>query len=597
MTQQQVTFNVSQAKNGNPTVSARIDGQPGFFLHSTVNPAKEAKEWLARVELTPYSAYFVLGFGLGYHVQALLEKLPEGSHIYVLEYSEKDSLLTTAAKVVANSAWMRDLRISYWAIGTVRNLAAALALDMGKRCLNKVTLCRYYPAMAVFGELYQQVEKELVLKVEELFCLNFNNKISLGNRRIHNAWLNVPYICNSPGITEFANRFAGMPAIVVSAGPSLNKNIDVLKKCMDRAVVIASGSTMGALFAQGITPSFLAVGDSDPLMYEVLAEVFDSGTVLLTPYEVQHKVVSEYPGKRLFAVNEVTMTINSIKQLLPDTDVLPQNISVATMALNFALYCGANPIIFVGQDLSFLPDPTAAQHANGVKAGEYSKEEWQKTFVPGYYGGEVPTVIQMGDVIQYLEGMVKSRPDISFINATEGGARISGTVQLKLSEVYDQFLIKDISINSLIDEVYSQFEAPNNTELLKVLLDIREEITRARVGTDEFASVVAKEIEATLEWPQPVCDRLQAQFVSFFEKLSQESIYQYVKPGIEPFQELVEYRIREGMSFQQKVDAYFDLINSLLVVLERLDTAVQEGVVRMEKMQSDIIAKNGRQEQ
>lgn len=68
--------------------------------------------------------------------------------------------------------------------------------------------------------------------------------------------------------------------------------------------------------------------------------------------------------------------------------------------------------------MSFSIDQSAAQHAIGVQAGDYSKDDWQKTFVLGYDGGAVPTVLQMRDVIAYLESIIKRTPGTTFINAS-----------------------------------------------------------------------------------------------------------------------------------------------------------------------------------
>lgn len=108
----------------------------------------------------------------------------------------------------------------------------------------------------------------------------------------------------------------------MATGPSLNKNIEVLKKCMDRAVVIAAGSAMGVLYAQGITPSFLAVSEARAVYDDDLVGVLDPRTILLSLYDIHHKVVSEYPGKRLFAIDQTTMSLDSVKHLLPNTDIL-----------------------------------------------------------------------------------------------------------------------------------------------------------------------------------------------------------------------------------------------------------------------------------
>lgn len=585
MSTQVVDFKIYRTKSGMPTVSACIDGRPEFFLHSTVDPVQEARDWLARIELTDHTAYLILGFGLGYHVQALLEKLPPGSHIYVIEYSAQFSLINTVKDSFPDSSWIDDARLGFSVSDELRELGAALADDMSKRYINNLTLCRYYPSMFLVPEFYRRVETELVAKAGELFCLNFNNRISLGMARIENSWLNVPCILRSPGIKALAGRFAGIPAIIVAAGPSLNKNIEILKKCTDRAVVIAAGSAMGALYTQEITPCFLAAVDAELPMYEALEGVVNPDTILLASYDVYHKVVSEYPGKKMFIFDQKMITLQGIKYLLPETDLLQQNISVATTALNFALYCGANPIIFVGQDLAYSAD---AHHAKGVKAGGYSGAEYQSTLVPGYDGGEVPTVLQLRDVIQYYESITKLNPSVLFINATEGGARIPGTRQLKLSEVHEQFLQKIISVDSIIDEAYSRFIVPNYTEILKAILDIRQEIIRMQEVTDTFTAEVLKKIDETLEWHQEECDRLQTRFEDFFNKLPQYTIYKDIEPIIAPLQEIVEYHLREGIPFQKKIEAYFELTKNLRVALEKLNSLVEKSIERMGKIRSEV---------
>lgn len=561
-----VTCKTFITKTGIPTVSVRIDDQPEFFLHSTIDPVQEGRDWLARVELTEHTAYVILGFGLGYHIKELLEKLPLGSHIYVID-PVGFNLLKTVRSSLPDSSWMDDSRLGVSAEDEIRGLGAALAEDMSRRYINKVTICRYYPSMHLAPEFYRLIETELVAKVGELFCGNFNNRISLGIKRIENSWLNVPYISSSPGIKALAARFAGIPVIIVAAGPSLDKNIEILKKCTDRAVVIAAGSTMGALHDQGITPCFLAAVDTEVAMYENLKGFFDPETILLSSYDVHHKLVSEYPGKKMFILDQ--NTLKGIRYMLPETDLIAQNISVATMAFNFALYCGADPIIFVGQDLSFAAD---SQHAKGVKAGDYSKNELQTIFVPGYEGGEVPTVFELRDVIEYYESIIKLNQGVSFINATEGGARIPGTRQLKLSEVYEQFLQKTISVDSIIGEAYSGFINPSFTELLNEMLDIRVSITRMHEEIDKFMTGILREVES---------DHLQTMFEDFFEKLPQCTIYKDIEPILAPLRELVIYNLREGISFERKIEVYLELINNLRVALEKLNSVVETTVERM----------------
>jgi len=221
---------------------------------------------------------------------------------------------------------------------------------------------------------------------------------------------------------------------------------------LPHAVVIASGSTMLALHKHGIKPHFLVVTDANDIMTDLLDGFCNEQTVLVTSVEAHHKVAAMYPGRVCF-----TYTIDDDRNIfadyLPKTARLRQTSSVATVAVDFAQYCGAEKIIMVGQDLAFAGDK---YYADGISGGY---EDHDVIEVPGYYGGMVPTMYSFKVAIEYLETYAKATSNTRFINATEGGAKIAGMEQLPLDEVKNIFLGKKLPIEDKINGIFKEFSA------------------------------------------------------------------------------------------------------------------------------------------
>jgi hypothetical protein len=115
--------------------------------------------------------------------------------------------------------------------------------------------------------------------------------------------------------------------------------------------------------------------------------------------------------------------------------------STAHSLTNLALYMGCNPIIFIGQDLAFTDEKVYDSLAESdIKAPTYKTENG--FYVEDVYGNKVRTGIDLDLFRKSLETIIEKNPNTVFINATEGGANIKGTVVKKLSEV----------INNLYDE-------------------------------------------------------------------------------------------------------------------------------------------------
>ncbi|MDO2408437.1 motility associated factor glycosyltransferase family protein [Campylobacter magnus] len=239
-------------------------------------------------------------------------------------------------------------------------------------------------------------------------------------------------------------------AIIVSTGPSLDKQLELLKKAKDHATIISVDASYSILKKHGIKPDFVTTMERA----ELTAEFFNSP-------------VSAFDDEIIFCATTLTHP-NTVKYLkgrnasyifrtLPyeigfddkDFGYLCDGPSAAHFAFDLAAYLEHEKIIFIGQDLAY--GKNRSTHATGHTATSASqKDKLQETeYAPAYGGdGEVETMMVWNYFRQFFEAMVSKiksvDENIQIYNCTEGGARIAGTIEAPFKEILEKEVLTEI---------------------------------------------------------------------------------------------------------------------------------------------------------
>lgn len=152
---------------------------------------------------------------------------------------------------------------------------------------------------------------------------------------------------------------------------------------------------------------------------------------LLFNEETSEKIVSKYKGDRIFF--NTREFFNADSEILGiNTEKLFQGGSVAHACTSFAKLLGCNPIAFVGQDLAYT---------DGKLHSENSKADYESNLVPdsdiyvkGVVEEKVLTNYDLNIFRERLEIMIKLYSEVTFVNCTEGGAHIEGTIVKNLKD-------------------------------------------------------------------------------------------------------------------------------------------------------------------
>ncbi|RTJ42812.1 motility accessory factor [Campylobacter jejuni] len=243
-------------------------------------------------------------------------------------------------------------------------------------------------------------------------------------------------------LNERKNKFEN--AIVVSAGPSLAKQLSLLKAYQKKAVIFCADGALSMLEKEGIVPDYVTNLDFTDLAMKFFQNKENLKQSIIALECATHPNVA----RSLKAENCMIVLRNKAlyqRFNLNDFGYIDTGTHVSHFSYTLALALGFKNIIMIGQDLAF--DEEGNSHSKGFDFGEkFSGEEnIDKLKVPAYAGkGEVLTHITWNDYRIKLEYLFAcNSKEAKFYNATEGGARINFTEELSFKECCEKLLTKE----------------------------------------------------------------------------------------------------------------------------------------------------------
>ncbi|EAJ3773055.1 motility associated factor glycosyltransferase family protein [Campylobacter coli] len=242
-------------------------------------------------------------------------------------------------------------------------------------------------------------------------------------------------------LNERKNKFEN--AIVVSAGPSLTKQLPLLKAYQDKAVIFCADGALSMLEKEGIIPDYVTNLDFTDLAMKFFQNKENKTSLNVLSCATHPNVVHSLKAENCVIILRNKALYQRFN--LNDFGYIDTGTHVSHFSYTLALALGFKNIIMIGQDLAF--DEEGNSHSKGFDFGEkFSGEEnIDKLKVPAYGGkGEVLTHITWNDYRIKLEYLFAcNEQKAKFYNATEGGARINFTEELSFKECCEKLLTKE----------------------------------------------------------------------------------------------------------------------------------------------------------
>lgn len=432
------------AQNGSLNLTVTNKEGKEVSLHKKSDPESEADDFLANVPTNHTGFVAMLGMGLGYAPLGILEKRPLLQHLAVFEL--EPGIFLQALKHIDLSTLLSNRKLI---LGIGNEISVSEVLSPASRTLQLEgsNVFHHLPSFDFNPSGYQALKEQVFAHLNSLNVGGTTTRI-LGREFFNNRFKHITTIHHHLLLEQLRNEFADVPAILVAGGPSLDKNIHLLKQARDKAVILAVDTVLPALLDNGVFPHFITSIDPNNLTYEKFADVIPEvkNASLICSSWVNPKTPQNFPAQQIFWTFTVKPMEAWLNSLIGGKIFTGGASTVAHLNLIATDILGCDPIIFVGQDLAYPPQ--TASHAKGtVLQGSAPTDTLQPDntegqLVKGIDGTTLRTNRSFLSMKKFFESAI-AQSNKKYINATEGGAHIEGTTPLSLQETLDTYCIKE----------------------------------------------------------------------------------------------------------------------------------------------------------
>ena len=475
-----------------------------LYLHDRENPENDIKPFLSLVSPGSTGVAVLFGMGLGYAALSLLEERPT---LHFLAIFEHDSgIFSQALKNVDLSELLSSPKVLL-SVGAEPDLGI---LDTATRALSleNIYTLRHLPSYTAQPH-YHSLEAKVFEHISE-FNVEGGTNIHFGKVFLNNRFSHLSAIHHQHLIDSLENAFENIPAILVAGGPSLDKNIHLLKKTKGKAVILGVDSVLPALSKATILPDFLTSVDPQELTYEKLANtpLNELSIPLICMSWVSPKVPKTFPASSVFWTFSAKPFEQWINSLLGGSILTGGAGTVAHLNMLAAIIMGCSPIILIGQDLSFTPNRSShtsnAFLTHDNKAHLHLEASDHLFTAPAWGGGQIQTTRDFFGMKRFFERMITDNPRV-YINATEGGVHIEGAEDIPLQAAIAEYCQTPLDIPDVIKERCARSK-PNIEKLLGEfeqvkkttgsLLELIAKTDRTTVAAKRELAVLAKKRRA-----------------------------------------------------------------------------------------------------
>ncbi|HEG4588014.1 TPA: motility associated factor glycosyltransferase family protein, partial [Campylobacter coli] len=496
-----------------------------------------------------YPVLYFYGFGNGILFKALLQNK---NHQHIVVFEKDIEIIWVMFHILDFSSELQSARLM------VLNTNKLEIQDYNELCSSKpfFQFSRIY-FLELMSHYYERFHED-ILGLNKKLAENFKNSIvSYGNdpldalQGIEQFVYNLPQMITHPSYKELLSKRKGISdtAIIVSTGPSLTKQLPLLKKYASKATIFCADSSYPILAKHGIKPDYVLSLERIPLTSEFFNNDFGEfdKDILFVLKSYVHPHTTKYLQKNNRNFMLVSTYASFIQYLKLDYfGYFNMGKSVANMSYLLTEYLNYKNIILIGQDLAYAKD--GFSHTKDYKNLDKHEGHFQRDkgkFQCLAYGGngkvessEIWTMFRLifENDINYFQKLF----NITTYNCTEGGARIEGTIEKPFLWACENLLDKDL--NKPFEKLEPLSLNKQNEFLLKAYYKVCKSIKHCR----DFSKILSNDFE-----------KIQSVYLSLNEK------EEYLNLAIEKIDEF-----KNKLEDIKQMQDLYEILSPLLIQFE-----------------------------
>ncbi|EFK9801027.1 motility associated factor glycosyltransferase family protein [Campylobacter coli] len=438
-----------------------------------------------------YPVLYFYGFGNGILFKALLQNK---NHQHIVVFEKDIEIIWVIFHILDFSNELQNARLM------VLENDKLQTQDYTELCSSKpfFQFSRIY-FLELMSHYYERFHED-VLELNKKLAENFKNIILRnGNdpldalQGIEQFVYNLPQMITHPSYKELLSKRKNLSdtAIIVSTGPSLTKQLPLLKKYASKATIFCADSSYPILAKHGIKPDYVCMLERTELTAEFFNHdfgEFDKDIVFICAGVVHPKAIEYLKGRNLVITQKVLAFPYYIN--LKDFSYAAVGFSVAHTLSYLATYLNHKNIIFIGQDLAYAENGNS--HPDDYQnSANYESQMYEHILTIAYGGnGKVETHSIWLLFKNWFENeMIPNtrKMGITTYNCTEGGARIEGTIEKPFLWACENLLDKDL--NKPFEKLEPLSLNKQNEFLLKAYYKVYQSIKHCR----DFSKILSND--------------------------------------------------------------------------------------------------------
>ena len=454
----------------------------GVGYHSPYDPVREAEKFYSGLPLGEADVVIQFGWGLGYAGAALIERLKPDARVFVLE-PDKD-VFEIYRSDPEGIGLTDDRRLQFVVGDQIHQFLDDACMDCQET--DRFLWIDWPRAVQMTGDLSQSLHAAFDAGLRDR-AGNLLTHFQNGSLYFENAIANMQY-ATDPVVGRLSGQFANVPLVLVSAGPSLDRNIRYLQGMESRCFILSVDTALRPLLAAGVTPHAVIIADPSELNARHIVGAVPASTFLIAEQAVHPLAMAQATKRFQFSVGVFPDGLYNEFGL--ERSPLKVWGSVATAGLDLACLMGADPIIFLGQDLSYTCGRSYASHTifDGCRFDPKSTDRTGDDV----WGRKVPTTENLIAYRDYFIRRVRQSPRVRIINATEGGILAGEGIELlSLRDALYQSAFRSVDVESKLNRLHKP--GTSLPDMRGHLADVLQSGSRDCQCLEDFLELVAKE--------------------------------------------------------------------------------------------------------
>lgn len=474
-----------QSISGDTILKVNQNGRM-LYLNGKYAPTAPVEHWLNQQgKIEEYAPIVIIGISNGMHIRRIMEEAPATANFLIYEPSF-ELFRRILQEVDLTFLFEENIPVGIIVDGLNEN-----EIDVYFRhfvTIDNMASLKYYIS-GNYEKLFSESVEDFIKRLRKYIFdieVGWNTNVRYTEVNAKNTFSNLHYLYEGYSVEDLKGILpADVPAIVVSAGPSLNKNIMELKKAQGRACIIATDTAMKPLLNAGIMPNMFVIVDG--LKPATLFEHKDISKVpMITMTGVSVEPMKIHKGKKFFYYsgspfeNKILYDLGEKEKRNRILLNIPTGGSVATTAYSLGVYMGAQTVILVGQDLAMTGNRTHADGTFKDKMDEIDITSGEYFEIDGIDGGKVLTRSDFKLYLDWFEKYIKEWSHITTIDATEGGALIHGSKTMILKNAIKKYCKREYNVKWHMDRIPKIFVGDNRKIALDYFMNSAKKIEEVR---------------------------------------------------------------------------------------------------------------------